>query len=234
MRVVEWVRRTLAVTGCYILSAALVCPVSSAGSCVGDCDRDGRIATSELIRGVGIILGQASVGICPVLDRDGSGVATIEELLAAVTMALRGCPRDPTSTTSPTGRPTPEATATGTPVLTSTPNRPPVISLLPIYRTFPGFPIVVPLGGSDPDGVRFVAPRATFPAERRSTSRTASSAGIPPRSRWGCARCHSAAWTPVCRRSRPAVGFLSRSRLWTVAPSRRATQRRDAPMLCPR
>lgn len=59
--------------------------------CVGDCNDDGRIVISELIRGVNIALRNAEVSTCPSFDRDGNGAVSIAELIASVTAALSGC-----------------------------------------------------------------------------------------------------------------------------------------------
>jgi len=39
----------------------------------------------------GIALGDATLAACPVMDSDGSGSVTINELIAAVGRALNGC-----------------------------------------------------------------------------------------------------------------------------------------------
>lgn len=59
--------------------------------CPGDCDNDGTVSISELIRAVNIALGLANVATCPAVDRDGSGTVAINELIAAVNSALFGC-----------------------------------------------------------------------------------------------------------------------------------------------
>ncbi|MGH7788441.1 MAG: hypothetical protein ACRERC_16345 [Candidatus Binatia bacterium] len=64
-------------------------PVSG---CVADCDRDGAIAVSELLRGVAISLETASVARCAAADRDGDKRVTVDEVLTGVAGALDGCP----------------------------------------------------------------------------------------------------------------------------------------------
>ncbi len=59
--------------------------------CVGDCNQDGRIVISELIRGVNIALRNIEVTSCPSFDRDSNGTVSIAELIASVTAALFGC-----------------------------------------------------------------------------------------------------------------------------------------------
>jgi subtilisin-like proprotein convertase family protein len=62
------------------------------GRCVGDCDGNGVVSISELIRGVRIALGQDSIDTCPSFDRDNNGTVEISELIDAVNNALNGCP----------------------------------------------------------------------------------------------------------------------------------------------
>jgi hypothetical protein len=54
----------------------------------GDCDGDGTISVSELVRGVGIALGTLPLAACPGADRDGNGTVRIEELIATLAAAL--------------------------------------------------------------------------------------------------------------------------------------------------
>ena len=60
-------------------------------SCAGDCDGDGAVAIDELIRGVGLALGDGSAAECTALDADGDDRVVIAELIAAVAAALNGC-----------------------------------------------------------------------------------------------------------------------------------------------
>ena len=67
--------------------------IAGAGEvCVGDCNGDGMVTISELIRGVNIALGSAEVDVCPAFDANGDGAVTINELVSAVINALNGCP----------------------------------------------------------------------------------------------------------------------------------------------
>jgi hypothetical protein len=59
--------------------------------CVGDCDQNGALSISELIRGVNIALGRADLASCSSFDRNENGQVAINELIAAVTAALFGC-----------------------------------------------------------------------------------------------------------------------------------------------
>lgn len=61
------------------------------GPCVGDCTPDGHVTAAELLTGIQIALGNAPLTACPLLDRDTDGMVTIDELLPAVTAAVRGC-----------------------------------------------------------------------------------------------------------------------------------------------
>ena len=63
-------------------------------SCVGDCNGNGTVAINELILGVNIALGSASIDECTAFDENGNGMVGINELVAAVNNALDGCPED--------------------------------------------------------------------------------------------------------------------------------------------
>ncbi len=66
-------------------------PTPIVGPCVGDCDGDGAVAISDLIRGVNIALGSASLDTCHSFDADGDGMVAINELIQAVNGALGAC-----------------------------------------------------------------------------------------------------------------------------------------------
>jgi hypothetical protein len=70
---------------------ATVGPTRTLGACVGDCDRNGRIAINELVRGVTIALSGARPVDCLGLDTDGNGAVSVNELVSAVGAALNGC-----------------------------------------------------------------------------------------------------------------------------------------------
>lgn len=61
------------------------------GRCPGDCDRNGQVTISELVTGVAIALATQNVSACPLLDTNGDGGVTIDEILRAVDRALGGC-----------------------------------------------------------------------------------------------------------------------------------------------
>jgi hypothetical protein len=131
-------------------------PASARAVCTGDCNSDDDVSISELIQAVNISLGQSAVTTCPAIDADGDGEVEINELVAAVSGSLNGCPGAPTATPPNTHTAAPTSTATSitsaTPTPTATANQPPVLPTASIYRTFPGFPIAVPLGVIDPEG----------------------------------------------------------------------------------
>ena len=60
-------------------------------TCDGDCNGDGVVSIAELIRGVNIALGRASLDECPAFDINGDGVVSVGELISAVRDALEGC-----------------------------------------------------------------------------------------------------------------------------------------------
>ncbi len=88
--------------------------------CLGDCDGDGAVRVSELIRGARIGLRTLELDVCPVFDRNGDGEVSIDELVAAVQNALLGCGHEFFPTITPTGAPTPTAAPSGTPIPCST------------------------------------------------------------------------------------------------------------------
>lgn len=60
-------------------------------TCDGDCDGNGVVSISELIRGVNIALGNLALEACPSFDINGDGMVGINELISAVLDALNGC-----------------------------------------------------------------------------------------------------------------------------------------------
>jgi len=94
----------------------------AAAACTGDCNADGAVTVTELIKGVNIALETASLDSCPEFDANGDGAATVNEIVAAVNYALTACPvAEPTATPTdvPTATPTP-APPTEVPTLTPT------------------------------------------------------------------------------------------------------------------
>ena len=66
-------------------------PTRPLGPCVGDCDRDGRIAISELVRGVNLALTGTSPSDCSSIDANSDRAVNVNELVSAVNAALNGC-----------------------------------------------------------------------------------------------------------------------------------------------
>ncbi|HVM96809.1 MAG TPA: trypsin-like serine protease [Candidatus Acidoferrales bacterium] len=64
---------------------------SIVAACPGDCNGDGTVTVDEVLEGVRILLGDADMSVCPVLDSNGDGVITVDELLASVSSLLNGC-----------------------------------------------------------------------------------------------------------------------------------------------
>lgn len=79
----------------------------AAAACAGDCGGDGEVTVNEVITGVTIALGNATVGSCAAMDANGDGRVTIDELIGAINGALGGC----AATTPDVSTPTPTATA---------------------------------------------------------------------------------------------------------------------------
>jgi hypothetical protein len=61
------------------------------GPCFGDCNNDGTVSIDELIRGVNIALGTATVPQCQRFDTNGDGQVNVNELIQGVNAALFGC-----------------------------------------------------------------------------------------------------------------------------------------------
>jgi hypothetical protein len=62
--------------------------------CAGDCNGDGLVGISELLRGVNISLANSALDSCPLFDLDRSGDVAISEIILAVGSALAGCSSD--------------------------------------------------------------------------------------------------------------------------------------------
>jgi len=63
----------------------------AAVDCPGDCDFDGRVTVTELIRQVNAALDQATLANCVAADDDHNGALGVNELVGSVGRALRGC-----------------------------------------------------------------------------------------------------------------------------------------------
>ncbi len=60
--------------------------------CVGNCDQNSMVTVEELVKGVNIALGNATLDECPAFDCNGTGQVTVDCLVTAVNAALNGCP----------------------------------------------------------------------------------------------------------------------------------------------
>lgn len=59
--------------------------------CPGDCNADGQVSLDELIAAIGISLGADPVTECSAVDSDNDAHVQIDEIVSAVTSALRNC-----------------------------------------------------------------------------------------------------------------------------------------------
>ena len=84
-------RYTASITVNSTAGSRTVMVEATGGSCVGDCDNSGNVAINELVLGVNIALGSASLAQCPALNVDGNDSVGIAELIQAVNAALKGC-----------------------------------------------------------------------------------------------------------------------------------------------
>jgi len=66
-------------------------PLAPCPTCYGDCDADGIVTISELIRAVTLAIRGLSTEDCALIDRNGDGTVDIAEITAAVRIALDGC-----------------------------------------------------------------------------------------------------------------------------------------------
>jgi hypothetical protein len=111
-------------TASYVASPAVL----AEPSCVGNCGGEARVTLDDLVRGVGITLGQLSLDDCRGFDVNADGRVTTDELVAAVEDALNGCAIKE-ATPTPSGLPTASVSATSAPTDTmlSTPTATPVL-----------------------------------------------------------------------------------------------------------
>ena len=75
-----------------LLFGALMAATPVWGLCAGDCNGNGRVEISELVRAVNVALGSSEIRVCRPADRNASETLEIDELLAAVGSSLDGCP----------------------------------------------------------------------------------------------------------------------------------------------
>ena len=74
-----------------VIALALFAALPAAAACPADCDGDRSVTVSELVRAVGIAIGDNGLEVCPAADADGDGNVTVSELVRAVNRALSGC-----------------------------------------------------------------------------------------------------------------------------------------------
>jgi len=120
MRVIRLLVTSVVCAGFGVVLGLLATPPAVAQVCTGDCNGNHVVAINELVVGVNIALGAASVQTCTAADRDDDGAVSIAELVAAVTNALRGCPATATPTASATATATLTASTTATASITAT------------------------------------------------------------------------------------------------------------------
>ena len=77
----------LGVDGAIVIADVTPLP----GQCAVDCNGDGKATIDELVRGVGIALGNLPLTACPASDSNGDGKASISELINGVNRVLYGC-----------------------------------------------------------------------------------------------------------------------------------------------
>jgi hypothetical protein len=88
--------------------------------CGGDCNGDRFVTVDELVRGLGIALGQDSLLQCVVFDLSANGHVTVDEMLIGVHHSLNGCPPSQATSTvtaqaTETSVPLPSPSASATP-----------------------------------------------------------------------------------------------------------------------
>ncbi len=72
-------------------------PVGAVEICPGDCDGSGRVSRLEITRAVGMIFGEGDPSRCAPIDVDENGSVTAGDLVAALFVAINGCPRSDTA-----------------------------------------------------------------------------------------------------------------------------------------
>ena len=87
-------RRTItsALVSVALSSALAVTPPAVAlQECVGDCDGDGQVSISDLVKAVNIALSKSSLVECHGVDSSNDGTVKVHELVLSVKHALFGC-----------------------------------------------------------------------------------------------------------------------------------------------
>jgi hypothetical protein len=86
--------RTPTVTGTPPTATPTPTPVPP-GTCLGDCDGDGSVSSSELIMGVNIALGVMPTSRCGAFDVVRDGVVSVQDLISAIDHSINRCPENP-------------------------------------------------------------------------------------------------------------------------------------------
>ncbi|MGD9764077.1 MAG: hypothetical protein AB7V27_10215 [Candidatus Binatia bacterium] len=97
-------RTSLIYLSAVFFTAAMLA-AAPAAACCGDCDANGEVSVSELLRGVNIALDAAPTSDCPFFDITADEAVTVQELLIAVKAALEGCPEPVITTIAGAGVP---------------------------------------------------------------------------------------------------------------------------------
>jgi cytochrome c peroxidase len=61
-------------------------------TCPGDCDFSGSITVDELVTGISMALGDATLAHCVGFDSSGEGQVSVDEIIVNIGLALNGCP----------------------------------------------------------------------------------------------------------------------------------------------
>ncbi len=80
----------------------LATPTPIALPCIGDCNGDGQVTIDELVIGINIALGTATLDQCPAFDCNGNGQVSVDCLLMATNAALNGCEPNGSDASLPT------------------------------------------------------------------------------------------------------------------------------------
>ena len=77
----------------FLLSALLllVVPRLAFALCPGDCDDDGSVSVAEVVTGVNIAFERMPMTSCAAIDFSEDAAVTVDELVRAVSAAIRGC-----------------------------------------------------------------------------------------------------------------------------------------------
>jgi hypothetical protein len=100
--VIAWLFNRGAVQRGLVAVLAVISTFSSpAAACVGDCDGNGAVTIDEIVKGLSIDLGTVPLSSCPNFDRNNDGRVDVDEMLAAVNVALGGGCADATPSPTP-------------------------------------------------------------------------------------------------------------------------------------